>query len=230
MGWRLAVWAASCKIPRTRGEPCLVMWPWRTLRSQVVHLGSEPGPGAQLAGGREPADVADLGDQRHCRELADPGQDLKRLDPRVGLGQAGDLPFQPGDRGGQGVQQPTAVLDDPPWGRWQVQAGQPGPPRTSPQAPVLGDTAVGQHRMHPVLAGGAHADQGGPVPQQGPQITDLLGRDPGSASRSARSSWARVAASTLSFLSRAEAIALQRLGWTSCGSKSSSSSSSTSHP
>ena len=23
MGWRLAVWAASCKIPRTQGEPCL---------------------------------------------------------------------------------------------------------------------------------------------------------------------------------------------------------------
>lgn len=40
-----------------------------------------------------------------------------------------------------------------------------------------------------------------------------------SGSRSARSSWARVAASTLSFFNRAEAIALQRSGWTRCGSK-----------
>jgi hypothetical protein len=51
-----------------------------------------------------------------------------------------------------------------------------------------------------------------------------------SGNKSARSSWARVAASTLSFLSRAEAMALQRLGWTRCGSSSSSSNSSTSQP
>ena len=51
-----------------------------------------------------------------------------------------------------------------------------------------------------------------------------------SGSRSARSSWARVAASTLSFFNLAEAIALQRLGWTRCGSSSSSSSRSTSQP
>jgi hypothetical protein len=42
MGWRLAVWAASCKIPRTHGEPCLVMWPWRTLRSELRTCGVDP--------------------------------------------------------------------------------------------------------------------------------------------------------------------------------------------
>jgi hypothetical protein len=42
----------------------------------------------------------------------------------------------------------------------------------------LADAAVGQHRMHPVLAGGAHADQADPVTQQGPHIPDLLGGDP----------------------------------------------------
>ena len=36
--------------------------------------------------------------------------------------------------------------------------------------------------------------------QQGPQIPGGLGCDPGLGQRSARSSWARVAASTLSFL------------------------------
>jgi hypothetical protein len=69
------------------------------------------------------------------------------LDPWVGLGQGGDLAFQAGDRDGQGVQKPTAVLDDPAWGRWQLELGQPGPPGTSPQAGVVRDAAVGQHRV-----------------------------------------------------------------------------------
>jgi hypothetical protein len=44
------------------------MWPWVDLAVGVAHLGSQPGEGAQLAGGREAADVADLGHQRHRRE------------------------------------------------------------------------------------------------------------------------------------------------------------------
>jgi hypothetical protein len=155
------------------------MWPWRTLRSQVAHLGGQPGPGAQLAGAGEATDVADLGDQRHRSEPADPGQGHQRLDPGVGLGQACDLAFQPGDRGGQGVQQPTAVLDDRPRDRWQLQGGQPRPPRTGPQDLVLTDATIGQHRMHPVLASGRQAHQGGPVTQQRPQIADLRRGDPG---------------------------------------------------
>jgi hypothetical protein len=51
-----------------------------------------------------------------------------------------------------------------------------------------------------------------------------------SGSRSARSSCAKVAASTLSFFSRAEAIALHRSGCTRCGANPQTSSSSTSHP
>ena len=35
MGLRLAVWAASWRIQRTHGEPCLVMWPWRRVRSEL---------------------------------------------------------------------------------------------------------------------------------------------------------------------------------------------------
>jgi hypothetical protein len=139
------------------------MWPWRRVRSEGRTWGVSPGPGAQLAGGREAADVTDLGDQGHGGELADPGQDHQRLDPWVGLGQRRDLAFQPADRGGQGVQQPTAILDDPPWDRRQLEVGQPRPPRTGPQAPVLTDATVGQHPMHPVLQQGRQAHQAGPV-------------------------------------------------------------------
>jgi hypothetical protein len=77
---------------------------------------------------------------------------------------------------------------------------------------VLPNATIGEHRVQPVLQGGREADQSGPVTQQDPQTPDLLGAIQASGSRSARSSWARVAASTLSFLSRAAAIALQRLG------------------
>ena len=40
---------------------------------------------------------------------------------------------------------------------------------------MVPDASVSQHRMHPVLTGGRQPDQGRPVTQQGPQITDLLG-------------------------------------------------------
>jgi hypothetical protein len=86
-GLRLAVWAASCRIQRIHGEPCLVMWPWRILRSELRTWG-QPGPGAQLAGGWEAADVADLGNQGHGRQLGDAGQGHKGLDPGVGLASA----------------------------------------------------------------------------------------------------------------------------------------------
>src|SRR5215216_5439236 len=42
MGWRLAVWAASWRIPRTHTEPCLVMWPWRRVRSELRTWGVSP--------------------------------------------------------------------------------------------------------------------------------------------------------------------------------------------
>jgi len=57
------------------------------------------------------------------------------------------------------------------------------------------------------------------VPQQRPQLADTSGAIHASGSRSARSSCASVAASTLSFFSRAEAIALHCSACTMCGSK-----------
>ena len=56
-----------------------------------------------------------------------------------------------------------------------------------------------------------------PVPQQRPQLAHRGGAIHASGSRSARSSCAKIAASTLSFFSRAEAIALHRSAWTRCG-------------
>src|SRR5215218_6642139 len=49
----------------------------------VAHRRGQPGPGTQLASGREPADVADLGHQGHGGDRADPGQGLQRLDAWV---------------------------------------------------------------------------------------------------------------------------------------------------
>jgi hypothetical protein len=82
--------------------------------------------------------------------------------------------------------------------------------------------------MNPVLASGRQPHQAGPVAQQRPQIPGGLGGDPGFGQQVGPQQLARVAASTLSFFNRAEAMALQRLGWTKCGSSSSSSSKSTS--
>jgi hypothetical protein len=51
----LAVWAASCKIPRTQGEPWLVMWPWRTVRSELRTCGVSPAQAQSLrAQGKRP--------------------------------------------------------------------------------------------------------------------------------------------------------------------------------
>jgi hypothetical protein len=184
----------------------------------VAYLRGEPGPGAQLAGGREPTDVPDLGDQRHRRQLADAGEDRQRLDPWVGLGQRMNLPLQAGDRGGQGVQQPAAVLDDPAWDRRQLKLGQPGPLRTGPQAPVLTDATIGQHRVDRFFSPVLSRTRLARWRSNARRSLVAWGAIQASGNKSARSNCARVAASTLSFLSLVEAMALQRLGWTRCGS------------
>ena len=119
--------------PPHPGRALLVMWPWRTVRSELRTCGVSPARVHSLRAEGKAADVADLGDQRQGRQPADTGQGHERLDPGVGLGQGADLAFQPPDRGGQGVQQPTAVLDDPPLDRWEVECGKPGPPGPGPQ-------------------------------------------------------------------------------------------------
>jgi hypothetical protein len=90
---------------------------------------------------------------------------------------------------------------------------------------VLPNATIGEHRVQPVLQGGREADQSGPVTQQDPQIPDLLGGDPGLRQQIRPQQLGQGRR-----IDRAAAIALQRLGWTRCGSSSNSSSRSTSQP
>jgi hypothetical protein len=204
------------------------MWPWRRLRSELPTVGSTR-PGAELAGSREPVDVADLGDQRHGRQPTHAGQDHERL-TRGRAWPARPSGAPAGRSGWPGIQQPAAVLDDRAWDRRQLEAGQPRPPRTGPQDPVLGDPTVSEHGVDPVLARVERRTRAARWRSSARRSPTGWGVIQASGSRSAPSSGARVAAATWSFLSRAAAIALQRLGCTSCGSSSSSSRNSTSQP
>src|SRR5215207_6545771 len=132
MGWRLAVWAASCRIPRTQGEPCLVIWPWRTLRSELRTWGVSPAQAHSLRAVGKRAMSPISATKVIAVSLPTPGRTISAWTRGSGLARVAISP-QPGDGGGQGVQQPTAVLDDRPWGWRQGKVGQPGPPRTSPQ-------------------------------------------------------------------------------------------------
>jgi hypothetical protein len=85
-------------------------------------------------------------------------------------------------------------------------------------------------RSHPVAQQRAKTHQLDAVAQQRPQPPDCRWAIHASGSRSARSSCARMCASTLSFFNLAEAIALHRIGCTRCGSNPYSSSNSTSQP
>jgi hypothetical protein len=123
----LAFWAASSSTHRTHGDPCLVMWPWRTLRSQVAHRGGEPAPGAQLAGGREATDLADLGDQGHGGDRPDARQRLQGIDAGVGLGTDEQVPLEPGHQRGDRIEQAATIIDDGALDGWELKVGQPGP-------------------------------------------------------------------------------------------------------
>jgi hypothetical protein len=102
------------------------MWPWRTVRSQVAHRGNEPRPGAQLAGGGEAADVAELGQQRHRGDPPDPGQGHERADARIGLGASAQVALHPGHHGVDGVDERQPVVDQGALDGRQVQGCQPG--------------------------------------------------------------------------------------------------------
>ena len=189
------------------------------LQVRAAHGRGPARPGGQLAGIGEPGDVADLGHHDQRGELPDAGQRPEHLDSRVGLGAGVQLPVDPAGQDGQGVDDRQAVRDDLPRRRRQVELGQPAAARPGPVTggPVV--AVVGGDRVDPVAQLGAQPDQADPVPQQRAELADLRRGDPRFGSRSARSSCAKMAASTLSFFSRAEAMALHRSGWTRCASK-----------
>ena len=78
-------------------------------------------------------------------------------------------------------------------------------------------SVAGQHGVDPVAQQRPQPHQLDPAAQQRPQLPIAGGAIHASGSRSARSSCPKIAASTLSFFSRAEAIALHRSGCTRCG-------------
>ena len=87
------------------------MCPRRALPSELRTVGVEPGPGAQVLGGREPFDVADLGDDQHRGVVADPADLAEQLDALVGLsalvdlaGGGGDLAVEVADQREQAVE------------------------------------------------------------------------------------------------------------------------------
>jgi hypothetical protein len=114
------------------------------------------------------------------------------------------------DLRGQGIEERQAVGDDLPGSRREGQLGQPAAAWTGPvtAGPVVAQ--ISDHGVDPVLQLGAQPHQAGPVPQQRRSWRTAGRAIHASGSRPARSSCAKIAASTLSFFSRAEAIALHR--------------------
>jgi hypothetical protein len=151
--------ASGKALATSAGDGTVRLWEAPSLRQIGLAL---PGPERWSVlgfdpGGNRLAALYDNGtalvwdvDPEHWkkRACAVVGRPLTR-EEWVGLGQGGDLLFQPADRGGQGIQEPTAVLDDLPWGRWSFQAGQPGPPRTSPQASRPRQLSDGLYGLEP---------------------------------------------------------------------------------
>ena len=190
------------------------------LQVRAAHGRGPARPGGQLAGIGEPGDVADLGHHDQRGELPDAGQRPEHLDSRVGLGAGVQFPVDPAGQDGQGVDDRQAVRDDLPRRRLQVELGQPAAARPGPVTggPVV--AVVGGDRVDPVAQLGAPAGQADPVPQQRAELADLRRGDRALRAAGPPSAAApKMAASTLSFFSRAEAMALHRSGWNRCASK-----------
>jgi hypothetical protein len=142
--------------------------------------GGEAGPGAQLAGAREPGDVADLGDDQHRGGAADATDLAEHLDvgilarARLDLdGGCGDLAVEVGDQREQAVQ-------PPPWRLAQLELGQEAAPARAEQVAVgARDPVLGQDRPDPLLQRRAHPGERDPVAEQITQLAQLTRRDVG---------------------------------------------------
>jgi hypothetical protein len=195
------------------------MWPWRRLRGRSCPPLGQPGQAQSLraVGNRSMSPISATSVMAVSRPT--PGRTMSAW-TRGRAWPARPSGAPAGRSGWPGIQQPAAVLDDRAWDRRQLEAGQPRPPRTGPQDPVLGDPTVSEHGVDPVLARVERRTRAARWRSSARRSPTGWGVIQASGSRSAPSSRARVAAATWSFLSRAAAIALQRLGCTSCGSSS----------
>ena len=174
----------------------------------------------QLARRGEPADVTDLGHDDQRSERADAGQLGEHLDPRVGPGALADLPVQPVDPVLQGVDQAQVIPGQLAGHRRQLpgRRARRGRGRSSTRRPAGHDpwsATMAWIRLRSRVRSRTSATR---WRSSARSCRIAGGAIQASGSRSARSSCAKIAASTLSFFNRAEAIALHRDGCTRCGS------------
>jgi len=126
--------------------------------------------------------------------------------------QSGDLALQPGDRGGQGVEQPAAVLDDRAGvaGRARLASqARPGPVHRLERSEIPRSASTAWTRLF------SEVDRRTRLARwrsNARRSRVAWGAIQASGSRSARSSWASGRASTLSFFSRAEGDRLAAAG------------------
>jgi hypothetical protein len=118
------------------------------------------------------------------------------------------------DLDGDGVDQPQAGVQPGTCGGGQLELGQPAAPGRAEQGPQLGDDAqVGQQGMELGCTRERIRTRPARVRTSRRASRAWGGAIQASASRLVRNRWARVLASTASFLTRAAEIALVASGW-----------------
>jgi hypothetical protein len=139
------------------------MWPWRTVRSELRTAGVNPAQAHSLRaeGKRLMSPISATRVMAVSRPM--PGRVMSAWTRGSGLASAAIWRSSRVIGAARASSSLEAVIHDRPWGRWQLQRLQPRPPWPGPQALVLADAAVGQHRVDPVLQAGGQADQAGPV-------------------------------------------------------------------
>jgi uncharacterized membrane protein len=185
---------------------------------------------AQVLGGRESGDLADLSDDQHRGVGTDPAQLAEQLDPLVGSGALVDLPGGLGDLAVEVVDQRHQTVQPPARPVGQHQLSQVAAPRGAEQVGVLRQNPLtGQQGVHPVLDRGAQVHERRAVAQQVAQVTQLRRGDVGLREQAgAEQMRERPGVDRVGF-TRAAAIARVRSGCARCRSNPASLSVCASH-
>ena len=218
------------RIPRTQGDPCLVMWPWRTVRSELRTAGVRPAQAHSLRAVENRAMSPISATNVIAVSLPTPGRTMSAWTRGSGLASPAI------SRSSRAIG--AAKASSSPQQSWMIARGLGGSSKSANQA-----------RPGPV-----HRLEWSGMPRSASTACTRFLHEVDSRTRAARwrsrarrsrTCWGRSrpraadqpAAAGPGWphppcrsCSRAEAIALPRLGWTRCGSSSSSSSNSTSHP
>jgi hypothetical protein len=168
----------------------------------VAHRGGEPAPGAQLAGGREATDVADLGDQVMAVIGPIPGRACSAWTRGSGLARASRSRSSLATSGVIASIRPQQSSTMVRWTAGRARSASQARPavvhsRSVSWTPRSASTACTRH-LAAVTMRPSHAR----CRSRARWSRTCWGAIQASGSRSARSSWARVWASTLSFFRR----------------------------